>query len=306
MQRINTPDIRLFRMLSKSDCHNHCLLGGKRLVIEKFYGRKLSAFKATQPGIEDLNLWIGKELRSFFQIPGAFEKAVEAAFVQARFDGVTLLEMSIDVLFGSIFNISPGRIVEVLRETHQRVAPEIDFRPELGFPRNKPLPALLAGFETYMEYKFFQSIDLYDNENAQPISAFKELYRLAKNLGMKCKAHAGEFGSADSVREAVEILELDAVQHGIGAADSVEVMKWLVSNQIVLNVCPTSNIRLKRVRSYKTHPIRILFDHGVKVTINTDDVLVFGDGISEQFLKLHKAGVFTMDEIDRIRKTSLE
>jgi adenosine deaminase len=104
----------------------------------------------------------------------------------------------------------------------------------------------------------------------------------------------------------VEILELDAVQHGIGAADSPEVMKWLASRNIVLNVCPTSNIKLKRVRSYNTHPVRILFDHEVKVTINTDDVLVFGDGISEQFVKLHKTGLFSLDEIDQIRKTSLE
>jgi adenosine deaminase len=118
---------------------------------------------------------------------------------------------------------------------------------------------------------------------------------------MKCKAHAGEFGSADSVREAVEILELDAVQHGIGAAGSPEVMKWLAGHQIPLNVCPTSNIKLKRVRSYKTHPIRILFDHGVRVTINTDDALVFGDGVSEQYLKLYRAGVFTLEELDVIR-----
>ena len=123
---------------------------------------------------------------------------------------------------------------------------------------------------------------------------------------MKCKAHAGEFGTADSVKEAVETLHLDAVQHGIGAAASPGVMKWLATHGITLNVCPTSNIRLKRVRSYKTHPIRILADHGVKVTINTDDALIFGDGTSEQYLKLFRAGVFSAYELDEIRKTGLE
>ena len=77
-------------------------------------------------------------------------------------------------------------------------------------------------------------------------------------------------------------------------------MKWLADNKIQLNVCPTSNIKLKRVRSYKSHPIRILFDHGVRVTINTDDALVFGDGVSEQYLKLYQAGVFTTEELDVI------
>jgi adenosine deaminase len=83
-------------------------------------------------------------------------------------------------------------------------------------------------------------------------------------------------------------------------------MKWLADNNIPLNVCPTSNIKLKRVRSYKTHPIRILFDHGVKVTVNTDDALVFGDGVSEQLLKLFRARVFTTGELEIIMKNGLE
>ncbi|MCK9219938.1 MAG: hypothetical protein PHF97_07925 [Bacteroidales bacterium] len=304
---MNEPStIHTIRTLPKSDLHNHCLLSGKRSVIEKYYGKKLARFHAQEAGIGDLNRWIGKEFRPFFNISGAFEKGVEAAFVQARFDGVTKIEMSIDVTFWKMFNIHPDRIVAGLKHYHQIVAPEIDFRPELGFSRSLPLRMLLSCFEPFLDYHYFQSIDLYDDETAQPIENFKELYRFAKSQGMKCKAHAGEFGSADSVKKAVEVLGLDAVQHGIGAADSNEVMKWLADNKIQLNVCPTSNIKLKRVRSYKTHPIRILFDHGVKVTINTDDVLVFGDGVSEQFYKLLKAGVFTISELNTIRENGLE
>ena len=291
--------------MPKSDLHNHCLLGGKRSFIEKFYGKKFQNFNAAQPGIGDLNRWIGDELRPFFQLPDAFEKAVEAAFVQAKFDGVTVLEMSIDVTFGSIFHVSPGRIAAVLKFYHEAVAPGIDFRPELGFPRNRSLHTLLSCFEPFPDLNYFKSIDLYDDEFAQPIANFRELCRFARSRGMKCKAHAGEFGSADSVKEAVETLELDAVQHGIGAAASPGVMKWLADHNIVLNVCPTSNIKLKRVRSYKTHPIRILYDHGVKVTVNTDDALVFGDGVSEQFLKLHKSGTFSADELNQIRLNGL-
>ena len=91
------------------------------------------------------------------------------------------------------------------------------------------------------------------------------------------------------------------MQHGIGAAQSAEVMIWLADNGIRLNVCPASNIILKRARSYKTHPIRILFDHGVKVTVNTDDVLLFDKGNSEQYLQLCKTGLFSPEELDEIR-----
>lgn len=300
------PGLQFFRGLPKGDLHNHCMLGGKRLVIEKHLGKKLLPFKAERSGIADLNRWIGTEFLAFFQLPDAYEKAVEAAFIQARDDGVTRLEMSIDVVMGRMFNIPPERMVAALKFYHKAVAPDIDFLPELGFPRNKSLRTLLACFEPFPDLNYFRSIDLYDDEFAQPIANFRELYRFAKSHGMKCKAHAGEFGSAGSVREAVETLELDAVQHGIGAAGSPEVMKWLAGHNIQLNVCPTSNIMLKRVRTYKTHPIRILFDHGVKVTINTDDALIFGDGTSEQYLKLFRAGVFTLNELEVIRLNGLQ
>ena len=107
------------------------------------------------------------------------------------------------------------------------------------------------------------------------------------------------------MREAVEILELDAVQHGIGAADSPDVMKWLADLKIPLNVSPASNIGLKRVRSYQVHPIRVLYDHGVRVTINTDDVMLFNKGNSEQYLKLFRCGLFSSGELDEIRMNGL-
>jgi adenosine deaminase len=299
-------NLRFFRGLPKSDLHNHCLLGGSRKVIEKHLGRKLAPFRADRSGVAALNHWIVTEFRPFFELPGAFEKAVEAAFIQAKSDGVTRLEMSIDVTSGSLFRVRPDQVVAVLKHYHQAVAPGIDFLPELGFPRNRSLRTLLACFEPYTDLHYFKSIDLYDDEFAQPVANFRELYRFARSAGMKCKAHAGEFGSADSVREAVEILELDAVQHGIAAAASPEVMRWLAGNRIPLNVCPTSNVRLRVARSYKNHPVRVLFDHGVKVTLNTDDALVFGDGVSEQCLKLSRAGTFTPGELVSVCAGGLE
>ena len=300
-----SPGLRHFRSLPKADLHNHCLLGGQRKVIERFYGKKLAPFKASVPGIHALNQWIAQEFRPFMQRPGAFEKAVEAAFIQAKSDGVTRLEMSIDVYAGNLFRISPAQMAETLQYYHRTVAPDIAFIPEVGFARSMSIRMLLKAFEPFLELGYFRSIDLYDDEFAQPVMNFREIYRFARNQGFRCKAHAGEFGTAESVREAVEVLELDAVQHGIAAADSPEVMRFLADRKIILNVCPASNIRLKRVRSYRTHPIRRLFDHGVRVTINTDDALIFGTGISAQLLKFYRLGLFSIDELDEIRMNGL-
>lgn len=105
---------------------------------------------------------------------------------------------------------------------------------------------------------------------------------------------------------AVEELELDEVQHGIAAAKSQKVMNFLSDNKIRLNICPTSNIKLSRVYSYKDHCIRKLFDNGVIVTINSDDVLVFGNSVSQEFLNVYISGLFTAEELNEIRLNGLK
>lgn len=305
-EALESRDLRSLRKIPKSDLHNHSLMGGRLRSMEKFSGRELEKFRNGTKGVHGINEWLEKVYRPLFDLPGAFKVAVDAAFIQAKSDGVTVLEMSMDAFMGRLFNIRPEEVVSTFTASHQTIAPGIDFRPELGFSKSLPVRTLLSCFEPYIGMGYFRSIDLYDVEDAQPLENFRELYRFAKQMGMKCKAHAGEFGNADSVRKAVELLELDEVQHGIGAAESPDVMKWLSRKGISLNVCPESNISLKRVKSYKTHPIRILFDHGVKVTVNTDDVMLFDTGNSEQYLKLYRSGLFSAKELDVIRMNGLE
>jgi len=304
-EALESRDLRSLRKVPKSDLHNHSLMGGRLHTMERFSGKELEKFRNGTKGVHGINEWLGKVYRPLFDLPGAFKAAVDAAFIQAKSDGVTVLEMSMDAFMGRLFNIRPEEVVSTFTTSHRAIAPGIDFRPELGFSKALPVRTLLSCFEPYVGMGYFRSIDLYDIEDAQPLENFRELYRFARNMGMKCKAHAGEFGNADSVRKAAEVLGLDEVQHGIGAAESPEVMKWLSRNGISLNVCPESNISLKRVKSYKTHPIRILFDHGVKVTVNTDDVMLFDAGNSEQYLKLYKSGLFSAEELDVIRINGL-
>lgn len=156
-----------------------------------------------------------------------------------------------------------------------------------------------------MSYKWFKSIDICTDEFVQPIKNFKKIYRRAKDSGLRLKAHVGEFGTADDVMEAVEELELDEVHHGIAAAKSAYIMRWLADHKIQLNICPSSNVMLGRVKGYDCHPIRKLYDNGVRVTINTDDLLIFNQTASQEYLNLFKAGLITADELNDIRETGL-
>jgi adenosine deaminase len=185
------------------------------------------------------------------------------------------------------------------------IGSDIDLRLQIGLSRHCKIVDLEKWIEPFLEHECFYSIDLYGDELAQPIENFKGIYRKAKEKGLILKAHVGEWGDADSVKRAVSELELNEVQHGISASQSPQVMNWLADNDIQLNICPTSNVMLGRVESIKKHPIRKLFDAGIKVTINSDDVLIFDSSVSGEYMKLFKAGIFNAEELDIIRMNGL-
>jgi adenosine deaminase len=252
-----------------------------------------------------MHAWISEQFFPHFEGAAGFEKTYEAAFFAARQDGVAVLEMNIDVTHRLLYNGSVTTLIEALEGIHQRIAPEIRFIPEIGFNRYTDARDLLECFIPYLDTDYFQSIDLYATEFAQPIENFREIYQLAKEHGMKRKAHIGEFGPAKSIIHAVETLDLTAIQHGIAAAESPHVMAYLRERQIPLHICPTSNVRLGRVEAYAVHPIRMLFDQGVIVTINTDDIAIFDTSVSEEYVHLLNAKLFSASELNEIRENGL-
>ena len=155
--------------------------------------------------------------------------------------------------------------------------------------------------EKYFASGYFKSIDVCCGEGYKPFSDYIPLYRVAEKYRIKKRMHVGESGSAEDVEAAIETLGLDEVHHGINAVNSPRVMKLLADRQITLNVCPTSNIMLGYANSYAEHPIKILVENGVPVTINTDDLLVFDSSVDQEYLRLYEAGTLTAEQLDQIR-----
>jgi adenosine deaminase len=229
---------------------------------------------------------------------------LEAAFARATWDGLVRYELGDDVwsitVHGSAENVTEG-----LKKAHAHGAPEVEWIPQLAISRHCRIEDIRRWMEPFLALGFYRIFDLSGDEFAQPIENFKPLYRLAKANGLRLKAHVGEWGDADSVWRAVEELELDEVQHGIAAADSPAVMRFLAAHRIRLNICPTSNLMLSRVQTLASHPIRKLFDAGVRVTVNTDDMAMFGQGVSHEFLNLYRAGCLNERELDQVRENGL-
>ncbi len=298
-------DINLLKVIPKSDLHNHAPLGSRLSDLEKTVGEKIAPPPSTLKNIAEMDDYIMTHLRGhIFSLKG-LETSVRLAFRQAKSDGIQKLAMSIDSMFINFFDDKAIGFTKLLQQIHQEEAPEIHYQPEIGMSRNMKLEDAERNIYPCIENEFFKSIDLYGDELFRDAKHYIPIYKLAKNYNLKLKSHAGEFGTAESIRYTVECLELDEVQHGIAAATSPEVMKWLRINNIRLNVCPSSNVVLGRVAKLETHPARILADHGVNITINSDDIMIFNQSVSDEYMNLYQAKLFSANELNIIRENGL-
>jgi adenosine deaminase len=120
-------------------------------------------------------------------------------------------------------------------------------------------------------------------EVGHPPRAFKEVFDAASSLGLRLVAHAGEEGPPDYIWQAIDILGVERVDHGIRAVEDVALMRRLARDAIPLTVCPLSNVKLGCVTGLAAHPLPTLLEHDVLVTLNSDDPAYFGGYIGANY-----------------------
>jgi adenosine deaminase len=120
-------------------------------------------------------------------------------------------------------------------------------------------------------------------EAGNPPSTFAGFFAELRRQGFRTCAHAGEEGPADYVREAVEVLGVDRIDHGIHAMDDPRLVEDLVSAQVPITVCPLSNARLNGVPSLAEHPLPAMLAAGLNVSVNSDDPAYFGGYIGDNY-----------------------
>src|SRR6476659_11178834 len=241
---LENHDLDAIRRAPKSDLHNHFLLGGNRTLVSEWAGKDIAPLDHKLNSMAEMHEWVQTRFGTLFAGARGRLRAFEATLVQAKLDGVTRLETGETPWAITLHNGSAATLTNAWRGVHTRVAPDIEWIPQLDLAREVPIDVQARRLAPFLELGFWRSLDMSGDELAQPTAVFKPLYRTAKDAGLRLKAHVGEWGDADSVQRAVEELELDEVQHGIAAAQSKSVMKFLADNRIRLNICPTSNVLL--------------------------------------------------------------
>ncbi|HET9905199.1 MAG TPA: adenosine deaminase [Anaerolineales bacterium] len=140
-------------------------------------------------------------------------------------------------------------------------------------------------------------IDLADSERDFPLSEFVAPVRKAKEAGLKVTIHTGEDTPASYVRETIELVNPDRIGHGIHAIDDMKVVDLLKERGITLEVNPWSNYLTNSVRTIEEHPLKKLFDLGVRVTINSDDPEVLETNLNNEYRLAHEVLGMSLAEI---------
>src|SRR5207302_1555913 len=128
---------------------------------------------------------------------------------------------------------------------------------------------------------------------------FQQVYERAAELGFHRLIHAGEVGGAEKIREAIELLGVERIGHGIAAMHDPALMDLLAERQIPLELCPASNVRtgalaLQLSRKHaiiKDHPLPRLFRHGIPIVLSTDDPAMFHTTLQDEYANAHQMGL---------------
>ncbi len=134
-------------------------------------------------------------------------------------------------------------------------------------------------------------------EIGNPPSKFINFFLACQNHGFRTTIHAGEEGPASYVREAIELLNVDRIDHGNACLDDSALVEDLARKAIPLTVCPLSNLRLNVVPTLKVHPLKRLMDAGLLVTVNSDDPPYFGGYVTENLIACQRALELSLEDI---------
>lgn len=175
----------------------------------------------------------------------------------------------------------------------------------LSFLRHLPEADAISTLESAKPwYEYIEAVGLDSSELGNPPEKFERVFKQAKALGFKVVAHAGEEGPAEYIWQAINLLNIDRIDHGVRCQEDAELMALLKDRQLPLTVCPMSNLKLCVITSMDQHNILQLLDKGLLVTVNSDDPTYFGGYLNHNYDVLNTHLNMTESQLKQLVKNS--
>lgn len=292
-----TPE--LLRKLPKTDLHCH-LDGSLRLetILELADTQKVKLPASNEDELakavfmgqpcDSLSRYLeafGVTLSVLQSAEGLFRTAYELG-IDAAAEGVKLLEVRFSPLLHTQQGLEVTTIIETVAEGLRQAKRETGLMSGLilcGIRNISPEASMrLAELAVAYKNKCVVGFDLAGEEYNYPAKDHREAFYLIRNNNVNCTCHAGEAYGPQSIHQAIHVCGTHRIGHGVRLREDGELLNYVNDHRIPLEICPSSNVQTGAVASLHAHPLKLYYDFGLRVTINTDNRLITNTTVSNE------------------------
>ena len=243
-----------------------------------------------------------REARDFYDLTWAY---LEHARAEAVLHAEIFFDPQAHTSRGVAFSTVIAGITSALEDGRDRLG--IGSKLILCFLRDRSAESALATLEEALPHKDrIVAVGLDSAERGHPPSKFEAVFDRARAEGFLTVAHAGEEGPPDYVAEALDLLRVARIDHGIRALEDGALTARLARDAVPLTVCPLSNLKLKVVDDMAAHPLKAMLDAGLVATVNSDDPAYFGGYVNANYRAVQAALGLGRDDLARLARNSFE
>jgi adenosine deaminase len=235
--------------------------------------------------------------------------ALTAAYVKrAHADGVVHAEIFCDPQTHTARGVPMRAVLEGIAGALEEAAATLGMSSRLivCFLRHLPEEDAVSTLREALQYRsLFHGVGLDSSEKGHPPSKFKRVFEQARSQGLVPVAHAGEEGPPEYIEEALDLLKVVRIDHGVRCEEKPALVERLRAQGVPLTVCPLSNVKLKVFRRLEEHNLKRLLDAGLCVTVNSDDPAYFGGYVLDNYLACAAALGLTRAELAKLCANSV-
>ena len=203
------------------------------------------------------------------------------------------------------FDVVVGGITRALADAEKEY--HISSRLIMCFLRHLSAEAAMETLEQALPFRhLIFAVGLDSSEVGHPPEQFQRVFERALAEGFFSVAHAGEEGPPAYIRQALELLKVSRIDHGVRCVEDTELMDFLLKEQVPLTVCPLSNTKLRVFERMEDHNVLQLLEQGLLVTVNSDDPAYFGGYLNENYRALHEALGMTAEQALKLAQNSFK
>ncbi len=238
-----------------------------------------------------------------------FYELTRAYLVKAHAQGVVHVEIFFDPQTHTRRGIDVGTVIHGIRRALVEGEREwgITHRLILSFLRDLSAADAMRTLEEALPYRdSIAAVGLDSAELGHPPSKFADVFARARQEGLLAVAHAGEEGPPSYIDEALDILKVQRIDHGVRCEEDAALVTRLARARVPLTVCPLSNVKLKVFRRMEDHNLKRLLERGLCVTVNSDDPAYFGGYVLQNYVALQQGLGLSREQLAMLARNSFE